>query len=357
MTEGASLEGILIVGGYGQVGRAISSWLAPRFPDRVVVAGRDLERAESTAAQIGFGVRARAFDVTAPAQARTLAGIGLVVVCLDQQDTAFVEECLARGIHYVDISAEYSFLRRVDELDDLATANGATVVLSVGVAPGLTNMLAARVCESSPGTNRVDILLELGLGDHHGRAALAWMFDNLDVEYSVREDGRMKAVRSLGERIRAQMPGRPGVRSAYRFNLSDQHVLARTLGVDSVSTWIRLDSPFATWLLAAGSRLGLGRLLRWRWLRQLTLWIFMNVHVGSDVCAVAVRGTREGADATIGLVGHREAQMTAVVAAETVRQVLTTGPSPGVFHSDQLLDLDLVISALERDAPDLVVRL
>ncbi len=42
-------------GGYGVVGSRIAADLAPDYPGRVVVAGRNAERASATAAAIGHG--------------------------------------------------------------------------------------------------------------------------------------------------------------------------------------------------------------------------------------------------------------------------------------------------------------
>jgi len=39
-----SLPDILIVGGHGVVGRRVAARLAPRFPNRVVIAGRQLRQ-------------------------------------------------------------------------------------------------------------------------------------------------------------------------------------------------------------------------------------------------------------------------------------------------------------------------
>jgi saccharopine dehydrogenase (NAD+, L-lysine forming) len=44
---------ILIVGGYGVVGARIAGDLAPDYPDQVIVAGRNLERAQAAAAALG----------------------------------------------------------------------------------------------------------------------------------------------------------------------------------------------------------------------------------------------------------------------------------------------------------------
>ena len=199
--------GILIVGGYGHVGRSIARRIAPIFLGRVIVAGRNLDKARRTAAEIGHGVEARAICIRDPGAVETLHDVAIAVVCLDQCDTRFVEQCFARGIDYVDIRADYEFLSQVDGFDHLAKHNGATAMLSVGVARGLTKILAARAVERMDRTDRIDIVLELGLGDDHGRAALEWMFDNLDAAYEVQENGRPKSVRSFGESIKHRSAG------------------------------------------------------------------------------------------------------------------------------------------------------
>lgn len=349
---------ILIVGGYGQVGQGIAARLAPQFPERVVVAGRNAAKARTAAAQIGHGAEGRALDLYAPDGLWELDGVGLVVVCLDQTDTRFVERCLAQGICYLDISADDAFLSRVERLDALAKAQQATALLSVGVAPGLSNLLAARLRAQMPETTQIDILLEFGLGDHHGPAAINWMFDNLDAAYEVRENHRTRRVRSFVEHRALRLPTQKADRPAYRFNFSDQHVIARTQDVASVSTWVRFEDRLSTWLFAKSSQLGLGRLLRRRWWRRVAVWLFMHVHLGSDRCGVAVRGrTADGRQtATLGVVGRKEALMTAIAAAESARQILTETPAPGVVHSDQVIALDPIVAALKDDIPDLVVR-
>ncbi len=350
---------ILIVGGYGQVGRAIAERLAPVFPGRLAIAGRRFDKAQSATAAIGHGAEARKIDIFARNNEIALDGITLVLVCLDQSNTRFVEQCLVRGIHYVDISANNDFLSKVEKLDNLAKKNGAVALLSAGVAPGLTNMLAARVWEGMEFVDRIDILLEIGLGDHHGKTAIEWMFDNLDATYEVKENGRLKSVQSFGECIDIRLPGQRTGRATYRFNFSDQHVLGRTLDAPSVSTWIRFDDRIATWLFAKAARIGLGRLLRRPWWRKVAVWLFMNVHMGSDICGVAVRAigrSKKGAEElTFGLIGQKEAMMTAIVAAEITRQALSSNPEPGVFHADQVIVFEQVIAALKKEIPNLVV--
>ena len=136
---------ILIVGGYGQIGQLIAERLAPLFFGQVIIAGRNLSKAKTTAVQIGHGVEARTIDVSTTNNADVLAGVFLVIVCVNQTDTQFVKQCLLQNINYVDISADYTFLSQVENLDYLARRNNTIVMLSVGISPGLTNMLAAHV--------------------------------------------------------------------------------------------------------------------------------------------------------------------------------------------------------------------
>ena len=352
---------ILIVGGYGKVGLSIAERLARLFPDRVTLAGRSLDKAMVAAAEIGHGAQGRYLDIFSAEVTNELDGVALVLVCLDQSDTHFVEQCLKHAILYVDISADYSFLSRVEKLDHLARQNGATAVLSVGVAPGLTNMLTARVQKEMEQVERIDILLEFGLGDHHGQAAVEWMFDNLDAEYDVKEDGQFRTVRSFGDRINISLPTQQAARPAYRFNFSDQHVISRSTEVPSVATWIRFKDPFSTWAFAKASQAGLGRLLRRRWWRKIALWLFMKVHIGSDICGVAARATgrtKDGSETlTFGVIGRKEALMTAIIATETVRQLLSKISTAGVLHSEQVIALAPVITALRKEMSDITVVL
>ena len=87
----------------------------------------------------------------------------------------------------------------------------------------------------------------------------------------------------------------------------------------------------------------------------------MNVHIGSDICGIAVRAVgrsgSEPAEIAVGVTGSKEALMTAIVAADSARQVLTAPPGPGVMHSDQAIKLDPVVAALRSEYPDLVVAI
>jgi saccharopine dehydrogenase-like NADP-dependent oxidoreductase len=96
---------MLIEGGYGVVGRRIAALLAPDFPGRVVIAGRRLDRAQSTCSEIGFGARARRVDVDSRESVETgLGGVDVVVSSVDQREQYLVQACARRGLGYTDIT-------------------------------------------------------------------------------------------------------------------------------------------------------------------------------------------------------------------------------------------------------------
>jgi saccharopine dehydrogenase-like NADP-dependent oxidoreductase len=58
-----------------------------------------------------------------------------------------MEACLAAGAHYTDLGGLYYWAVRQYELDGAFRAAGLSAAISMGSAPGLTNMLAAAACE------------------------------------------------------------------------------------------------------------------------------------------------------------------------------------------------------------------
>jgi uncharacterized protein YbjT (DUF2867 family) len=88
---------ILVVGGYGAVGRRIAAQLARDFPGRVVIAGRDERRAAALSCELGQGVRARSIDVEDAASiGPALDGVGTVMNCVAQHELHLLRSSIAR---------------------------------------------------------------------------------------------------------------------------------------------------------------------------------------------------------------------------------------------------------------------
>ncbi|WP_282699887.1 saccharopine dehydrogenase NADP-binding domain-containing protein [Streptomyces sp. CC219B] len=306
---------ILVVGGYGAVGATVPSRLAERFPGRVLPAGRDGARAR----RLG-GVRA---DVGDPEDFRRvldeLGDVGAVVLCVEPADASIARACLERGIHLVDVGASYRLLDAVSGLHALAVGSGATAVLSVGVAPGLTNLLALRAHRALGGADRLDLTVLLGSGERHGTDAVRWTVAGLAEPVTDRPR-------------KVSLPGH-GVRTAHPFPFSDQHTLRGTLGVPRVTTRLCLDSPLLTAALFAVRRTGGARR---EGLRRLLTAAFPRVHLGGDGFALRADAYDGDGHAAFVLAGREQSRVTGLVAAEVAGEVLTGALPTGVHHIERL---------------------
>lgn len=226
-----------------------------------------------------------------------------------------------------------------------------TAVLSVGLAPGLTNLLALKAVQSMDEVQRIDIGIMLGLGDAHGKAAIEWTVDSLSRSFHITESGSARRVSSFTEGLKTDFGADLKVRTAYRFPFSDQETLPHTLGVPSVSTRLCFDSRIVTSTIALFKGLGFDRLLRLKPMRSLAIQLLGKLRVGSARYAVKITGygVKSGVETLIeyGLQGTEEAEITAQTAIAVAMAVYSSNLSKGVYHIEQLFELDLYETKLE----------
>lgn len=319
---------IVVVGGYGAVGRGVALSLAPVFPGQVIVAGRDLDRARALAARAPRGTLGwQRVDVDSPTDvALLLRDAAVAVMCVERGNVEFARACLERGVHYVDISATAAVLDGIADLDPVAVGHGATAVLSVGLAPGLTNLLARHCVARLPTATSVDLTVFLGTAGDHGPDSLRWTLEQL-------------GARATHRPARAYLPG-VGRRTAYAFPFSDQDTLTGSLGIPVV-TRLCFDSVALTTGVFALRRLGFFALTRrWGANRRLATAL-RHLPFGTDRFAVTASaddpsGRRVSAAAT----GREEARATAMVAALVAQRLNRQQLTPGVSHIDELFSVD-----------------
>lgn len=345
---------IVVVGGYGHVGRMICRDLGELYPGKVYAAGRSFSRAEQFSSTTNGKVRPLQLNIKDAVDPEILKDVKMVVMCLDQEDTAFVRTCFKSGVHYVDVSANDSFLSQLEGLHAEAAASHVTAVLSVGLAPGLTNLLALRAKNLMDKTNAIDIFIMLGMGDQHGQAAIEWTVDNLGTDFGIVNDGSRTVVSSFTDGKKTDFGSELGRRKAYRFNFSDQHALTRTLDVPFVSTRLCFDSIAVTGLLAWLRASGMFRLLKLKTIRNAAIQLFGKMRFGKELFAVKIDtwGKRGQEDVLVEsfLQGINEAKITAMVAASVSDKVYRSALSHGVYHIDQLFELESLLPSLPPDA-------
>ncbi|WP_432513529.1 saccharopine dehydrogenase [Kineococcus sp. SYSU DK001] len=315
------MNGILVVGASGAVGSRVARALAPEFGRDVVLVGRREGPLRELAARLG--TRWSAADLDDPAAVRRLARGVRVAVLTVEGPVAAARALLEAGAGFVDVGATPAHLARLTGLDATAREHGATGVLSVGLAPGASNLLAHEAAAAVGGAARVEITVLLGAAERHGPAAVRWTVDSL----------LDPAPGAPDETV--HLPGPDGtvlVRRARGFPFADAPVVAAALGARTTSR-LAFDSRPAGAALRA-----LGLLRRTPWsgsgrVRSALARSLGRVHLGGDVFTVrADAWSASGEHAARAVTGHRQTRATAAVTAEVARSLVHGEAPAGVVH-------------------------
>lgn len=344
---------ILIVGGYGVVGRRIAVELAPDYAGRVVVAGRNPARADQAAKAIGYGVRGRSIDVAEPlAVAAALDGVAVVISCIDQPGRLLLSAAVARGLRYTDITPHLTELGRgaaYDGIDNAARRSGARLVLGSGIVPGISNVMARALADRLGGADEIETALLLGAGDISGPASFDYFLQELAMDFDIHVDGKDRSVRAFSAPRPIAYPPPIGTRLSYLFPFSDQVLYPRTMGVRTAITRLAIEPAWLARVLSMAAQSGVSRLLAIGGIRHAIAQ--RRRDRPSDTGArfalrVDVRRGRNSGCAT--LYSQTQADAAAAGAASIARMLIEGEVAePGAWMPEQIADPARFLSRLE----------
>lgn len=315
---------VLVVGGTGSVGRVAAELAAAGA--LVTAASR-----HAPAAALGVEhVRLQAGDPVAVRRLLRERPFDVAVVCVEPAGVVLHRALLDAGVAVVDLTASPRRIRAIERLDARARERGVPVVVSVGIAPGLTNVLAAGLAAESGPFDRIDLTVLLGTDDDHGGESVRWLVDA--VRHPVRSGLRPAGV-TIDGRDRVAFP------VAY----SDQVALSRSLGIP-VNTRMLFDSRVATALVFR-------RPFSWFGLRALTglrtraIVERLGRRLGGDPVLVLASGRRGTASRTVSVRARGQARTTGLVAATVALGVAAGEAQAGVHH---IHEVDGVLARVAR---------
>jgi saccharopine dehydrogenase-like NADP-dependent oxidoreductase len=202
---------ILIIGGYGEVGRRLTAILG----DRAIVGGRNPERAQA--------VRARRVDVDDPASIdEALRGASVVVACVRQREPHLLQAAVRNGIGYTSIAPPWLEPRELEPLHREAEHSGARIILATGIEPGISSVLARIGADRLGDVDTVETGLLLGVGDAYGADSMAFIFEELAQPYTILVQGRSESAYAFDRSWRMEFPDPIGRRRAYTMPFRDQ---------------------------------------------------------------------------------------------------------------------------------------
>jgi saccharopine dehydrogenase-like NADP-dependent oxidoreductase len=150
---------VLVLGGYGFFGARIAAELAKTGASRVLIAGRDLERARHVAKSLGLRSRnALQLDAAGPNLAETLGARGVSTVIhtagpFQQQGYGVAAAAILAGANYIDLADGRAFVSGITSLDGAARDCGVSVVSGASSVPALSS---AVVDQYLPAFSRLD---------------------------------------------------------------------------------------------------------------------------------------------------------------------------------------------------------
>ena len=169
------MENVLIVGGYGEVGRRTAAHLLQNSKTTVTVAGRSFHKAEALAVQLGSRATPLQLDSNDSASVqKALEPHPLVVNCVDLKELHLIFESARRGLTLIDATASYGYWQRVFPLKAQVEERGARVLLGAGLIPGITNVMAKAAHDALGGLTSLQTNTLLRMSSSHGEAATTY---------------------------------------------------------------------------------------------------------------------------------------------------------------------------------------
>ena len=347
-------QDILIIGGYGAVGRHLVMELVKTYPERIVVAGRDLNKANAFVLETGYPLRTMQVDISKVEQLKEcFEEVHTILMCIEPKDTKFAELCIDNGVHYVDISASNKVPSQIKLLEERALQNKVTCILGVGIAPGLSTLLAEKVTSEMEVVNAIDFTLMLGLGEQHGTDGVRWFLEHLKTDFEV--DGVV--LKPFINQHQAYFSQPLGKRKAYSFDLADRQIMSETLDIPTL-TYFCYDSPFMTSLLHVLKKWKILNILKNPKIFNLFLKIFSSDKMSKNAkltdifgLHVKISGSNKGKNLTHygSIIGNNSSTITSKVVAYTALE-LTRGSYPaGVYYLSEVASLGDVVEGLGEE--------
>jgi hypothetical protein len=314
---------IMIIGGHGQVGQYITRALKE---EALVLAGRSQEKITAFMKTNGINCEIRILDIKDP-DWTLLEDVKTLIVCVDQTDTKLIKYCNENAMVYMDITANSDFIHKVLALD----INQASVVLGIGLAPGITNLLAHELTKYLTAPAEVQLHVILGMGDKHGDEAISWTLKQFTSPYFHKKYKQLKPF-SMSSSTRYKNKLLP----TYNFNFVDQHMLNRRKDNVIYTTYFGFDVAPLSRFLHLMQKANMMNVFHWKWIQSAIGKTMKKPIMGSDMFMASA----EAQGKILRVIGNDEAKFTGLVAGEVAKVLVSSNLQPGCLFIEDVISLD-----------------
>ena len=228
---------ILLLGGYGVLGRQICTMLAPDTAMECVVAGRDARRGQACADSLG--VRFQVVDMANPPALRAaLDGVFAVVdTCGPFQGRTYgvAEACIAQGTHYVDVADARAYVEGFARLNESASERGCLLVTGAGTLLAVTSALVDSMIGHFDRITEIHIAISTGNRDARGPASLRSLLSYAGLPLPVMEQGNWRTHYGWSRPQNIRFPAPVGKRRVYLVDTPDLDIFPQRYAAHTVS--------------------------------------------------------------------------------------------------------------------------
>jgi len=346
---------ILIVGGYGVVGKQIAGLMAARNPGvELWIGGRSAQAAGAYAASFP-GARGIVIDVDSLDPLAGFAELPDVIVAVaNDRDDNLLLAAARRGIAYIDVTRwTPRLLKAMERISGVSQT--APVVLASGWMAGIAATVAAHFAAGMCEIQSIDIDILYSIKDKAGPNSVEYA-DQLNVPFTIWSGGKPQTVNPLTDPHKARFSNGRTL-DCYRFDTPDQYTLVKTLGAAGVSSRLTYDDAAAAKFMRLLSTSGIWTLLSLRPFKRLRHAIIYNPGAGAQHEFVVRIVGKDAAGAHlekhISVIDPQgQTHMTAAGAVAQAERILGLRgrdvPPPGVSFPDQAADCAAGLVALRE---------
>lgn len=340
---------ILIMGGYGNVGRNIVQILSKKCDAPLVVAGRSRQKANQFLRDNSILAEVLTLDLNKIESNKVdLSEFKLLINCIEsEKNKNLVQLCGESGVHYTELATSFEAYKRLSQYDDLFKKNNACLVPGIGLSPGLSGIFVEHASQNIGKISSVENFTLLGLGEKHGLDAIRWMLSVCAKKYTVTINGIRLLIRpfSNGRRIVLQDEGRK--RKFFAFNMADQHIIQENYQTETSVTRLAFDSRITTLFFSFLARIGLTKTIsRTNPIRAKK--ILDKFSFGSDTYAIQTCCEGEQGEVIYLARGSNEGFGTAVIASCLAEKLLKNSTLIGTARAEKLISFEALKNYLRE---------
>ena len=177
-----AIKRVLILGGYGNFGKRIAEGLANQSGLEIIIAGRNLRRAEQISRELAQGkfpmkITPAPVDIQSPDFQETLIKLAPDLVIhtagpFQGQDYTVPLACIAAGSHYLDLADDRRFVCDIATLHEQAMQNNVLIVSGASSVPGLSSAVIDLYRKEFTRLDVIDFCIVPGYKAERGEATI-----------------------------------------------------------------------------------------------------------------------------------------------------------------------------------------